>query len=543
MSNSDNEVIYFNGNVYTSGSPEIVSAFVVADGKFIDIGESEEILKKYDHIKERVDLNGKTVVPGFIDAHGHLIDFGVDETNAKLESCRSMEDVLNALEPFYLKCKEENKWLIGVGWDQFYFPDKKFPTAKDLDERFPDVPISLDRIDYHAVWVNSCALKIIGELPSKDPDGGKIVRDEDGNPTGIFIDNAMEIVDAHIPNKTLDELYSALQLATRICNSYGLTSVHYPGVSKDHIEVIKQSIKKDELNIRVYAMLKDDKDIDIDEWCKNGLLINYNDSYKFTLRSVKIFMDGALGSRGAALIEPYSDDPNEKGLVLLDESYYKERTKKWINGGFQVCTHAIGDRANRIVVEVYDEVIHELNKENEDLRLRVEHAQIVHKDDFAKFKKNNIIASVEPTHGTSDMRYAEKRLGPERILGAYAWKTFLNNGVKLALGSDFPVESPNPLLGFYAAITRKDLEGYPEGGWYPEERLTREEALKGFTIDAAYAAFEETLLGSIEPNKLADFVILSDDIMKIDEKLIPKVKVLKTYVGGRKVFDINDSNP
>lgn len=541
MISSDRKVIYYNGTVYTSGTPEVVSAFVVGDGKFIDIGTTEEILKKYDSIKERVDLNGKTVVPGLIDAHGHLIDFGVEEKYAKLESCRSMEDVLNVLEPFYVQCKKENKWLIGAGWDQYYFPDKKFPTTKDLDERFPDVPICLTRIDYHAIWTNSCAISRVGELPSNDPDGGKIVRDENGNPTGIFIDNAMDLIESHIPKTSLSELYDALQLATKICNSYGLTSVHYPGVSEDHIKVIKQAIEKDELNIRIYAMLKDEKDIDIDQWAKQGLLINYKDSYKFTLRSVKIFLDGALGSRGAALLEPYSDDPNEKGLVLLDESYFKERTKKWIQGGFQVCTHAIGDKANRIVVEVYDEVIKELNKEDEDLRLRVEHAQIVHKDDFAKFKKNNIIASVEPTHGTSDMRYAEKRLGPERILGAYAWKTFLKNGVKIALGSDFPVESPNPLLGFYAAITRKDLEGYPEGGWYPEERLTRSEALKGFTIDAAYAAFEENILGSIEPNKLADFVILSDDIMKIDEKLIPNVKVLATYVQGRKVYDLNES--
>lgn len=312
--------------------------------------------------------------------------------------------------------------------------------------------------------------------------------------------------------------------------------MHYAGISELYTEIIKKAIDNNDLNLRVYAMIGDFGSIDIEKYCKQGPLMNYKNSSKLSVRSVKMMIDGALGSRGAALLEPYTDDPNERGLVLIDPVLFKQRVKKWISCNFQVGTHAIGDRANRIVLDTYDQVITELNKVNHDLRLRVEHSQIIHKDDFKKFKKHNIIASIQPTHATSDMRYAEDRLGSERIKGSYAWKTFLNESIRIALGSDYPVESPNPLLGFYAAVARKDLEGYPKGGWYPHQKLTRDETLKGFTLGSSFAAFEDHKLGTLEPKKFADFVILSDNIMTIQEDLIPRAEVLQTYVGGKLVY-------
>lgn len=532
--------IFYNGTIYTSGYPSIVTSMVIDGEYIIDIGDSDTILKRYSHINERINLNRKTVIPGFIDSHGHLIDYGIKMINARLDKCKSIEEVLDVLYPFYLKAKKEKTWLFGSGWDQFNFPSKDFPTRYDLDKRYPDVPIILDRVDGHAIWVNSEAIRIAGDIPDNDPPGGKIIRDKNGIPTGIFIDNAIDLIRSHKPKPTNKELYEGLQYGIEQINKLGITSIHYAGASELYNEVIKKAIDNDDLNLRIHSMINDNEYIDIEKYCRMGPLIDYKNRTKLSIRSVKLMIDGALGSRGAALLEPYSDDPNERGLILIDPVYFKNRVKKWVSCGYQVGTHAIGDRANRIVLETYDQVIRELNKVNDDLRLRIEHAQIIHKDDFKKFKQNNIIASIQPTHATSDMRYAEDRLGKERILGAYAWKTFINNTISISLGSDFPVESPDPLLGFYAAVSRKDLSGYPNGGWYPEQKLTRMETLKGFTIDAAYASFLDNKLGSLEPNKLADFIILSDDIMKIHEDRIPYVHVISTYIGGRLVYRNNN---
>lgn len=532
--------IFYNGTIYTSGTPPIISAFAIdANGTILGTGETRDILERFKDIPYRINLNRRPVVPGFIDAHAHVIGYGQKIQNVLLNGATSIDEVIRRIRPFYEKAKKENKWVLGSGWDQSLFPSGEFPTRWDLDTYYPDVPIWLDRVDGHAKWSNTKVLDIVGDLPVEDPPGGKIIRDASGRPTGIFVDNAIDLITPYVPQPTFEDLVKALDLAVNHTKSMGMTSSHYAAVSEVQQRVIKYAIDRKQLDMRIYGMIDDSEGVDIDKWCRSGPLFNYRNANKFTVRSVKFMMDGALGSRGAALLEPYTDKPDEMGLILIEPERFREKIRKYIICGFQVNTHAIGDRANRIVLESYEKVVKELGKEGDDLRLRVEHSQIIHPDDFVRFKRNRIIASIQPTHATSDMNYAQRRLGYKRIEdGAYAWRKFLQNGIKVAMGSDFPVEDPNPLYGFYAAVARKGLDRKPNGGWFPSQKLTREETLKAFTIDAAYAAFEDHIIGSIERNKLADFVVLSEDIMEIEEDRIPDVKVRETYIGGRRVYEM-----
>lgn len=530
--------IFYNGTIYTSTTPRVVTAFAVHEnGTILGVGDTKDILEQFRHIQTRINLSQQPVVPGFIDAHAHIIGYGQKLQNVLLNGATSIGEVIARIKPFYDKAKQEKKWVFGSGWDQSMFPSGEFPTRWDLDQSFPDVPIWLDRVDGHAKWANSKVLDIVGNLPKEDPPGGKIIRDEQGRPTGIFVDNAIDLISPHVPKPTFDDLVMALELAVNQTKSFGLTSAHYAAISDEQQRVVKYAIDRGELDLRIYGMIDDSEGVDIDKWCRSGPLLNYRNVSKLTIRSVKFVMDGALGSRGAALLLPYADKPDELGLMLIDLNVFRERIRKYIKCGFQVNTHAIGDRANRVVLENYDRVVRELGKTQEDLRLRIEHAQVIHKEDFAKFARYKIIASIQPTHATTDMNYAQRRLGYQRIEdGAYAWKKLLQSGVKLAMGSDFPVESPNPIYGFYAAVARKNLEGSPQGGWFPSQKLTRDETLHAFTLGAAYAAFEEKNLGSIEAKKLADFVVLSADIMTIPEDDIPKIVAKETYLSGKLVY-------
>eukprot|EP01130_Rhizamoeba_saxonica_P016915 TRINITY_DN791_c0_g1_i3.p1 TRINITY_DN791_c0_g1~~TRINITY_DN791_c0_g1_i3.p1 ORF type:complete len:525 (+),score=132.21 TRINITY_DN791_c0_g1_i3:996-2570(+) len=517
-------------------------AMVISEsGIILQLGSSDEILEQYHNIVSH-NLEQKYVYPGFIDAHTHLASLGSSLVQADLRYSKSIEEVQNRIQEYMDNHDKIDGWLYGRGWDQTLFPTKEFPTRFDLDEQFPDVPIYLSRIDGHAAWVNTVLLDTL-EIPDYDPEGGEIVRDNDGIPTGIFIDSATNIILENQPPTDEDTVKQELLSAIEETKKYGITSVHDAGIDETTFNAMRHLISVENFDIRVYAMVAGGAlDVEgvngtksVDRWCKRGQVINFEK--KLTVKSAKMLIDGALGSRGAALMKDYSDDPGNRGLILQDPESYLKEVQKWIKCRFQVNTHAIGDLGNRIVLDTYINATQNLKKNIHNLRLRVEHAQIVTPEDVEKFVDNEIIASMQPTHATSDMNYAEDRLGPERIKNAYLWNTFLQKGVKLALGSDFPVEEVNPLLGFYAAVTRQDLHGQPLEGWYPEERISRYDALQGFTLNAAYAAFQEGYLGSLRKDKYADFIVLSDDIMEIEPLLIPDVKVLKTFLGGKVVYE------
>jgi hypothetical protein len=404
-----------------------------------------------------------------------------------------------------------------------------------LDAAAKDIPVYLRRIDGHAVWVNTKALTIAGVSKStRDPEGGRIVRDREGEPTGVFVDNAVALLDSVLPAPSLEERTTAIEAAIQVCIRLGLTEVHDMGVDLEGISIYKKLIESGKFAFRVYAAI-DGVGPTWEYYSRNGPEIGGDDA-RLTVRALKLYADGALGSRGAALIDPYSDDPTNRGLTLTSTDVLRRSATEALEKGFQLCIHAIGDRANSMTLKVYEEVLRSHAAKPGEARFRIEHAQVLEKDDIRKFHELGVIPVMQPAHCTSDMFWAIDRLGPRRILGAYAWRSLLSAGSIVPGGSDFPVESPNPLWGFYAAVTRQDHEGRPEGGWYPEQRMTREEALKSFTLWGAYAAFQETSKGTIEPGKLADIVILSNDIMKIDARDILSTTVEATMVGGSVVY-------
>lgn len=527
------ELVVYNADVYTMNDAQRrAQAFVAVDGRITFVGSSEEALERYPDA-ERLDAGGKTVVPGLIDAHAHLMGLGTSLLQVDLMGATSMDEVIERLSEFE-EGLPADVWLTGRGWDQNNWPSRDFPTRGDLDRVFPDRPIWLRRVDGHAAWANTAAMEIAGldEIRSAtDPEGGRILRDEAGEPTGVFIDSAMRMVGRHVPATTDAQHEEGLRLALEQAARYGLTGIHEAGLSLDVVDLYRRGIDEGWFTLRLYGMIGG-RGQTFDHFCENGMLDSYGD--RLTVRSVKFFIDGALGSRGAALIEDYSDDPGNRGLLMLEPASFQEDVRRAFECGLQVNTHAIGDRGNREVLNAY-EAAQALFPDNSE-RHRIEHSQIVALDDIPRFAELGIIASMQPTHATSDMSWAEDRVGPDRIRGAYAWRSFLNLGVPIAFGSDFPVERVDPLLGFHAAVTRQDADASPEGGWYPGERVTREETLRGFTLDAAYAAFQEDELGSIEPGKWADFVILSRDIMTIPAPEILETKVVATYLQGKEVY-------
>jgi len=477
-----------------------------------------------------LDLKGSTILPGLIDAHGHLLSLGRSLSQQNLVGTTSAEQIRELILERQ-KSMPAGQWIQGRGWDQNDWSAQAFPTWRDLAGTEAN-PVYLRRVDGHAAWLNRTALDLCGiHRDTPDPPGGRIVRDASGNPTGILIDNAMDLARAVIPQPTKDEMLKWTRAAIRECHCVGLVGIGDAGVDSAMLEVYRELQKNGELSLRIYAMLSDEDSTFLNKRLDRGP--DTTDAY-LTIRSIKTYADGALGSRGAALLEPYADDPSNRGLMIHDPDYFYQLTRRALDRGFQVCTHAIGDAANRMVLDEYEKTLK--SRSAEKCRLRIEHCQVVSPQDLPRFGKLGVIASMQPTHATSDMPWAQDRLGSARIRGAYAWRSILDAGGRLALGSDFPIESPDPLWGIYAAVTRQDRDGQPPGGWFPEQKLTVEEAVRGFTLDAAYAEFAETSRGSIEVGKLADFTVLDKDIFKIAPQEILKTRVTHTIVGGREVY-------
>ncbi|MFC4094530.1 amidohydrolase [Euzebyella saccharophila] len=516
------DLLVVNAKVYTVDEKfNTVEAFAVEEGKFVAAGTTKEITDRFT-AAEVVNADGKAITPGLIDAHCHFYRLGLDQQTVDLVGTKSYQEVLERVQAF----QKENpaNFIIGRGWDQNDWEVKEFPNKKELDELFPDTPVSLSRIDGHALLVNSAALKLAGINDDTKVEGGEIVKD--GNViTGVLIDNPMMLIDSITPAPNLQTRIKALKDAESICLSYGLTTVNDAGIDRSTIELIDSLQQIDELRIRMYAMISNNPK-EVDYFLEKGPI----KTEKLNVRSVKVYGDGALGSRGAALKEPYSDKHQHFGAMVTPVNEIADLAKKLSVTEFQMNTHAIGDSANAVVLRAYKNALE--GKTNK--RWKVEHAQVIDEEDFGYFE-DGIIPSVQPTHATSDMYWAEDRLGEKRIQGAYAYKSLLDKAGLVALGTDFPVEQVSPFLTFYAAVARQDLEQYPEGGFQSENALSREEALRGMTIWAAYSNFEENEKGSIEPGKMADFVIYENDLMQVPLTEIPKIKVLATYIGGNKI--------
>jgi len=518
------DLIITNANVYTvNGNFEIVQSFAINEGKFVEIGASDAILSKYTSNKT-IDLQGKAVYPGFYDAHCHFYGYGLDLSRADLNGTKSFDEVINRVKEHATKFPAE--WIKGRGWDQNDWDLKEFPTNEMLDIAFPNTPVILTRVDGHAVIANTEALKRAGLDITSKIEGGKLIQ-KDGRLTGVLIDNAIDLLTKSIPKPNKNEITKVLLQAQKACFKVGLTTVDDAGLSKEIVLLIDELQQADSIKMRIYAML-DPSDENMEYFVKKGIY----KTEKLNVRSIKLYADGALGSRGACLIHEYSDDPGNLGFLLNAPKRLMDISKQAFKYNYQINTHAIGDSANRIMLNIYSEIL----KSKNDKRWRIEHAQVIDPDDFSLFSQYSIVPSVQPTHATSDMYWADKRLGNKRVKNAYAYKTLLEQNGWIAAGSDFPVENINPLYGFFAAVARQDFNGYPNDGYQMENALSREQALKAMTIWAAKSNFEENERGSIEAGKMADFVILENDIMTIEIQKVPKVKVEQTFIGGEKVF-------
>ncbi|MGO3183336.1 MAG: amidohydrolase [Aequorivita sp.] len=521
------DLLIKNAKIYTVDKDfSTASALVVKDGKILEIGLKPELELKYQ-IKETYDAKGNTVVPGLIDAHAHLYGFGLSLQNVDLVGTTSFDEVLGKVVAF----QEENQapYIIGRGWDQNDWKNKDYPNKKRLDSLFPDTPVALRRVDGHALLVNSKALELAGINAKTKMDGGEVVL-ENGEPTGVLIDTPMELVNRTFPETTEEVSIEALLDAEKVSLEYGLTTVDDAGLDRNIIELIDTLQKQGKFKLRMYAMISNTPE-NVNYYLQNG---TYK-SDRLNVRSFKVFTDGALGSRGAAMRESYSDMPHHHGAMITTEESLNALAKKLAASEFQMNSHAIGDSANIAVLRAYDKAL----EGQTDRRWRVEHAQIIPPEGFDYFTKNhNIIPSVQPTHATSDMYWAKDRIGAERMKGAYAYKHLLDKSGVIALGTDFPVEHVNPMYTFHAAVARKDLENYPEDGFQMKDALTREEALRGMTIWAAFSNFEENEKGSIEVGKFADFTVLDKDIMEVDEEELPTTKVIATFINGELVYEL-----
>lgn len=522
------DLVVHNAKVYTvDGDFAVVEAFAVKDGKFVATGTNDEILNKFNGA-EQVDAGGLPVYPGFYDAHAHFHGFASTLMQADLMGAASFDEIIERLQAFRGEFPDA-QWLVGRGWDQNLWPVKNFPDRKDLDAAFPDIPVYIIRVDGHAALANSKALELAKITSPKPVEGGSI-EFKNGRLTGILVDNAMYAVSSLIPKPTENEMVNLIKKAEELCVELGLTTVNDAGLDQRRIDFLDSLYQAGALKIRNHAWVNI-SDRNLDHWLERGPYI----TDKFTVATFKILADGALGSRGACMIEPYSDDPTH-GFLLYSQETIDRALSRIIDSEFQVATHAIGDSTNRFVLDAYGRYL----KGENDRRWRIEHAQILAPGDIDKFGQFSIIPSVQPTHATSDMFWAIDRVGADRLSRAYAFKDLLDQVGVLPLGSDFPVEHINPLYGFHAAVARVDSRGLPEGGFQMENALTREEALKGMTIWSAYSFFEEETRGSIEAGKAADFVILEADIMTEAAEKLRDVKTVRTVIDGETVFVVNN---
>ncbi len=517
-------------------------AIAIIGRRIARVGSDQEIEPMIGPGTRVIELKGRLVVPGFIESHGHLLGLGQSRLILDLRGARSAEEVAQRVARRAREVKP-GEWILGRGWDQNEWEKKDFPTHEVLDRAAPENPVYLTRVDGHAAWVNRRALEQAGlTRATADPPGGRILRDAQGNPTGVLVDRAMNLVARHIPPRSREENRRALLLAIEECLRWGITSFHDAGSSREAIELYKELLQEGRLTLRLYVMISGRDEALLREYLRRGPEIGLGENH-LTIRAIKLVADGALGSRGAALLEPYADEPGNSGLLILSEDEIYRIAREALAAGFQVNTHAIGDRANRVVLNAYERALREFPS-RPDHRFRIEHAQILDEADIPRFARLGVIASMQAIHATSDMPWVPARLGEARTReGAYVWRKLLRSGARIANGSDAPVEPVNPLLGFYAAITRQDERGNPPGGWYPDERMTREEALRSFTLDAAYAAFEEHLKGSLQPGKLADLVVLSQDIMTIPPPEILRTEVDLTILDGRIVYERTSARP
>lgn len=527
------DLIVTNARIYTADDARPrVEALAVRGGRIAFIGSAREAEALRGPATRVVDAGGETVIPGMVDAHAHFAGLAETLRSVDLTGTRSQAEAV-ARVVARASTLPPGTWIQGRGWDQNAWGDTRFPTHDPLSAAVPGHPVYLTRVDGHAAWVNAAAMQRAGlTRAARDPDGGRILRDAAGAPTGVLIDRAQGLVTRVIPEPTRAETRQGLTDAMAVMHRWGLTGMHDAGASRALIELYDEMAGAGALPLRLYVMIGDDSAA-LAHYFAKGPVAGAHDGHLW-VRAVKLYADGAMGSRGAALLEPYSDDPNNLGLLLSAPAHIRDVAARGLAAGFQVNTHAIGDRGNRVVLDAYEQALAARPTANH--RFRVEHAQVLHSDDLPRFAQLGVIPSMQASHQTSDMYWVGKRLGPTRTLGAYAWRSLLESGVVIPNGSDFPVEAVNPLISFHAAIARQDARDWPAGGWLPEQRMTREEALKSMTLWPAYAGFQEGELGSLSVGKRADFVILDRDIMRVPAELVLGTRVRSTWLGGREVY-------
>ena len=529
------DLVVINARIYTvDDAHPMASAIAVRGGRIVFVGSDAEARTLAGSATSVLDLHGRTVIPGMVDAHAHLLGLATSLRNVLLSGSNTYAEVIRRVAE-RTRTTKPGEWVEGRGWDQNLWPEKSFPTHQVLSTATPNNPVVLKRVDGHALLANAMAMRLAGiTAATKDPEGGKIVRLPNGDPSGVFVDNAQGLVTRRIPSLSAPVLSQAIVAAIADANRWGLTGIHDAGEPRPIIEIFESLASAGRFNLRNYVMVSDnDKDIAYytGRGPRNGLY-----GGRIWVRAIKTYADGALGSRGAALLAPYSDDPGNIGLLVTPPAHLEKVAELGLRTGFQVNTHAIGDRGNRVALDAFETALKAVP--TADHRFRIEHAQVISPEDIPRFARLGVIPSMQASHQTSDMRWAEVRVGPQRIRGAYSWRSLLNTGVVIPNGSDFPVEEVNPLISFHSAVTRQDATNWPAGGWYPDQVMTRDEALRAMTIWPAYAAFQEKELGSLTPGKYADFVVLDRDIMRVPPAEILGTRVISTYLGGKSVYEL-----